>query len=49
MSRKELEDLLQKYSGTKPIAPKTSAFLGFLQFVGGTVLFILAITIIVSL
>ncbi len=49
MSRQDLEDLLQRYSTNKPIAPKTSSFAGFLQFVGGTVLIILAISIIVSL
>ena len=49
MSRQELENLVQKYSGNKPVPPKTSPFKGFLQFIGGTVLFILAITIIVSL
>lgn len=49
MSRQELEVMLQKYSGSAPPPTKASAFAGFLQFVGGTVLFILAISIIVAI
>jgi len=49
MSREELELLLRKCDQMPPAAPKTSSFGAFLQFVGGTVLVILAISIIVSL
>ncbi len=49
MSRRELEELLQKHSYTQPPPPKTSSFTGFLQFIGGAVLFILAISIIASI
>jgi len=49
MSRQELEVMLQKYSGSAPPPTKASAFAGFLQFVGGAVLFILVISIIVSI
>jgi hypothetical protein len=48
MSRRELEEMLQKYSTTPPPQPKAAAFAGFLQFVGGTFLFILVISIIIS-
>lgn len=49
MSRYELEELLRKYSTEKPPPEPHSSFEGFLKFIGGTVLIILAISIIVSL
>jgi hypothetical protein len=50
MSREELEALLKKYCNNAPVQPRqTSAFGGFLMFLGGAVLFVLTLAVLSAL